>query len=68
MTGLHQPASKEPSPRKDLRQKGRHMPPRCQSKGKKALYKVQSSDEGQRMTPKMQPRRSRQLDSRPPNL
>jgi hypothetical protein len=64
-------SEKEPSPRKDLRQKGGHMPPRCQSKGEKALYKVPSSDEdgeGQKIMPKMQPRRSRQPGSRPPNL
>jgi hypothetical protein len=34
-TGLHQPAIKEPSPRKDPRQKGGHMPPRCRSKGER---------------------------------
>jgi hypothetical protein len=47
------------------------MPPRCRSKGGKALYKVPPSDEelgGQRIMPKTQPRRSRQPGSRPPNL
>jgi hypothetical protein len=39
MTGLHQPAIKEPSPRKDLRQKGGHMPPRCRSKGERCFIK-----------------------------
>jgi hypothetical protein len=38
-------SEQEPSPRKDPRQKGGHMPPSCRSKGDKALYKVQSSDE-----------------------
>jgi hypothetical protein len=44
------------------------MPPRCRSKGEKALYKVQSIEQGQSITPKTQPRRSRQSDGRPPNL
>jgi hypothetical protein len=39
MTGLHQPAIKEPSPRKDPRQKGGHMPPRCRSKGERCFIK-----------------------------
>jgi hypothetical protein len=30
-------SGQEPSPRKDPRQKGEHMPPRCRSKGGKAL-------------------------------
>jgi hypothetical protein len=38
-TGLHQPASEEPSPRKDPRQKGEHMPPRCRSKGERRFIK-----------------------------
>jgi hypothetical protein len=38
-TGLHQPASKEPSPQKDPRQKGGHMPPRCRSKGERHFIK-----------------------------
>jgi hypothetical protein len=38
-TGLHQPAIKEPSPRKDQRQKGGHMPPRCRSKGERRFIK-----------------------------
>jgi hypothetical protein len=38
-TGLHQPAIKEPSPRKDPRQKGGHMPPRCWSKGERHFIK-----------------------------
>jgi hypothetical protein len=55
-------SEQEPCPRKDPWQKGGHMPPRCRSKGEKALYKVSPSDEesgGQRITLKMQPRRSR---------
>jgi hypothetical protein len=39
MTRLHQPAIKEPSPRKDPRQKGGHMPPRCRSKGERHFIK-----------------------------
>jgi hypothetical protein len=61
----------EPSPRKDPRQKGGHMPPRCQSKGGKTLYKVATvrrGVRGQRITPRTQPRGSRQLGSWPPNL
>jgi hypothetical protein len=38
-TGLHQPGIKEPSPRKDLRQKEGHMPPRCRSKGERHFIK-----------------------------
>jgi hypothetical protein len=38
-TRLHQPASEEPSPQKDPRQKGEHMPPRCRSKGERRFIK-----------------------------
>jgi hypothetical protein len=38
-TGLDQLAIKEPSPRKDPRQKGGHMPPRCRSKGERRFIK-----------------------------
>jgi hypothetical protein len=38
-TGLDQSAIKEPSPRKDPRQKGGHMPPRCRSKGERRFIK-----------------------------
>jgi hypothetical protein len=38
-------SEQEPSPQKDSSQKEGHMPPRCRSKGEKALYKVLSSDE-----------------------
>jgi hypothetical protein len=39
MTGLHQPAIKEPSAQKDPRQKGGHMPPRCRSKWERRFVK-----------------------------
>jgi hypothetical protein len=39
MSGLHQLAIKEPSPRKDPRQKGGDMPPRCRSKGESRFIK-----------------------------
>jgi hypothetical protein len=64
-------SEQEPSPRKDPRQKGEHMPPRCRSKGGKALYKVATVRQGvrgQRITPRTRPWRSRQPGSRPPNL
>jgi hypothetical protein len=57
------PSGQEPSPRKDPRQKGKHMPPRCQSKGEKTLYKVaivRQGVRGQRIMLRPQPRRSRQ--------
>jgi hypothetical protein len=57
-------SEQEPSPRKDPRQKGEHMPPRFRSKGGKALYKVATVRQGvrgQRITPRTWPRRSRQL-------
>jgi hypothetical protein len=38
-TGLDQPVIKEPSPRKDPRQKGGHMPPRYRSKGERRFIK-----------------------------
>jgi hypothetical protein len=38
-TGLNQPAIKEPSPRNDPRQKGGHMPSRCQPKGERHFIK-----------------------------
>jgi hypothetical protein len=43
------------------------MPPRCQS-GEKALYKVPLSEQGQRITPRTPPPRSRQLAELLPNL
>jgi hypothetical protein len=49
-TGLDQSAIKEPSPRKDPRQKGGHMTPRCLSKGERRFIKRdrQSSARGSR--------------------
>jgi hypothetical protein len=47
------------------------MPPKCRSKGEKALYKVPPSEKesgNQRITPKTQPWRSQQPNSQPPNL
>jgi hypothetical protein len=38
-TELHQLVIKEPSPQKDPRQKGGHMPPRCWSKGERRFIK-----------------------------
>jgi hypothetical protein len=56
-TGPSQSAIEDPSPRRDLRQKGGHMPPRCRSRGK-ALYKAPLSEQGQRITPRTWQRRS----------
>jgi hypothetical protein len=66
-TGLSQSAIKDPSPRRDPRQKGGDMPPRCRSRGK-ALYKVPLSEHGQKIMPRMPPRRSRQPAEPLPNL
>jgi hypothetical protein len=66
-TGPSQSAIKDPSPRRDLRQKGGHMPPRCRTRGK-ALYKAPSSEQGQRITPRTWPLRSRQPAESLPNL
>jgi hypothetical protein len=66
-TGLGQSAIKDPSPRRDPRQKGGDMPPRCRSRGK-ALYKVPLSEQGQRITPRTPPPRSRQPAKPLPNL
>jgi hypothetical protein len=66
-TGLSQSAIKDPSPRWDPRQKGGNMPPKCRSRGK-ALYKAPLSEQGQRITPRMPPRRSRQSAETLPNL
>jgi hypothetical protein len=66
-TGLSQLATKDPSPRRDPRQKGGDMPPRCWS-GEKALYKVPLPEQGQRITPRMPPPRSRQPAKSLPNL
>jgi hypothetical protein len=66
-TGLSQSAIKAPSPRWDPRQRGGDMPPRCRSRGK-ALYKAPLSKQGQRITPRTPPRRSRQPVESLPNL
>jgi hypothetical protein len=66
-TGLSQSAIKDPSPRRDPRQKGGDMPPRCRSRGK-ALYKAPLSEQGQKITPRMPPPRSRQPAEPLPNL
>jgi hypothetical protein len=65
--GLSQSAAEDPSPRWDLRQKGGDMPPRCWS-GEKALYKVPLPEQGQRITPRTPPPRSRQPAKSLPNL
>jgi hypothetical protein len=66
-TGLSQSAIKDPSPRRDPRQKGGDMPLRCRFRGK-ALYKVPLSEQGQRITLRTPPRRSRQPAEMLPNL
>jgi hypothetical protein len=66
-TSLSQSVIKDPSPRRDPRQKGGNMPPRCRSRGK-ALYKAPLSEQGQRMMPRTPPRRSRQPAESLPNL
>jgi hypothetical protein len=66
-TGLSQSAIKDPSPRRDPRQKGGDMPPGCRSRGK-ALYKAPLSEQGQRITPRTPSRRSRQPAEPLPNL
>jgi hypothetical protein len=58
-TGLSQSAIKDPPPRRDPRQKGGDMPPRCRARGK-ALYKAPLSEQGQEITPRTPPPRSRQ--------
>jgi hypothetical protein len=65
--GLSQSAIKDPSPRRDPRQKGGDMPPRCRSRGK-ALDKAPLSEWSQRITPRTPPRRSRQPAKLLPNL
>jgi hypothetical protein len=61
----------EPSPRKDPRQNGGHMPRRCWSNVERHFIKWPSSDresEDGGPTSRPRPRRSRQPDSRTPNL
>jgi hypothetical protein len=66
-TGLSQSAIKDSSPRRDPRQKGGDMPPRCRFRGK-ALYKAPLSEQGQRIMPRTPPPRSRQPAKPLPNL
>jgi hypothetical protein len=66
-TSLSQSATEDPSPRWDSRQKGGDMPPRCRSR-EKALYKVPLPEQGQRITPRTPPPRSRQPAESLPNL
>jgi hypothetical protein len=65
--GLSQSAIKDPFPRRDPRQKGGDMPPRCRSRGK-ALYKAPLLEQGQRITPRTPLWRSRQPAETLPNL
>jgi hypothetical protein len=67
MTGPSQSAIEDPSPRRDPRQKGGHMPPRCRSR-EKELYKAPLSEQGQGIMPNTWPRRSRQPAESLPNL
>jgi hypothetical protein len=66
-TGLSQWEIEDPSPRRDLRQKRRDMPSRCRPRGK-ALYKVPWPEQGQKITPRTPPPRSRQPAELLPNL
>jgi hypothetical protein len=66
-TCLSQSAIKDPSPRRDPRQKEGDMLPRCRSRGK-ALYKAPLSEQGQKITPRTPPLRSRQPAKPLPNL
>jgi hypothetical protein len=64
-----QPTSgQEPSPRKDPRQKGEHMPSRCRSKGKRHFIKVPSSDKESGASGSHQDCGHGGAGSRPPNL
>jgi hypothetical protein len=66
-TGLSQSEIEDPFPRRDPRQKRRDMPFRCRSRGK-ALYKAPLSEQGQKITPRTPPPRSRQPAKSLPNL
>jgi hypothetical protein len=58
-------------PTKGSEAKGRAYAPQMPVQGGKGVYKVPPSEkesEGQKITPKTQPRRSRQPGNRPPNL
>jgi hypothetical protein len=58
-TTTNQWEDEDPSPRRDPRQRRRDMPSRCRPRGK-ALYKVPLSEQGERITPRTPPPRSRQ--------
>jgi hypothetical protein len=68
---LHQPESKS-LPHKRIRGKREGIClPDAGPRGKMRFIKCNRqarTEEGQKITPKMQPRRSQQPDSRPPNL
>jgi hypothetical protein len=70
-SGLHQPASKS-LPHESIRGKREGIClPDAGPRGKRRFIKCHRQTrtvEGKKITPKTQPRRSRQLDSRPPNL
>jgi hypothetical protein len=70
-TRLHQPASKSlPHERIRGKRKGICLPD-AGPRGKRRFIKCNRqtrTEQGQKITSKMQPRRSRQPDSRPPNL
>jgi hypothetical protein len=66
-TGLGQSTIKDPSPRRDPRQKEGDMPSKCRSRGK-ALYKAPLSQQGQKITSRTPPPRSRQPAETLPNL
>jgi hypothetical protein len=61
-----QPISgQEPSPRKDPRQKGGHMPPRCRSKGERHFIELPSSDKESEASGSRQDRSHGGAGSRP---
>jgi hypothetical protein len=64
-TASNQWEIKDPSPRRDLRQRGGDMPSRCRSR-EKTLDKVSLPEQGQKMTPRTPPPRSRQPAESPP--
>jgi hypothetical protein len=61
-------SGQEPSPRKDPRQKGGHMPPRCRSKGERHFIKSPSSDKESEASEARQGHSRGGAGSRPPNL
>jgi hypothetical protein len=66
-TGLSLSEIEDPAPQRDPRQKRRDMPSRCRPGGK-ALYKVPFLEQGQKITPRTPPPRSRQPAESLPNL